>query len=158
MMNGLDFDHTGDEEDILGFNFMHQHEINSLPDTSVLIDTGSTVSVFRNKEALRNITKSATALRAHTNGGFQDSVLQGDLPGFFKVWYNPHCMVNILAWSDVRKKFRITADTSLEPAIWPREWRTHQVQGIQKWFVFRKHQGDTKEVKHQTPQFCKFDY
>ena len=26
-------------------------------------------------------------------------------------------MVNILAWSDVRKKFRITADTSLEPAI-----------------------------------------
>ena len=26
-------------------------------------------------------------------------------------------MVNILAWSDVRKKFRITADTSLEAAI-----------------------------------------
>ena len=67
-MNGLAFDHTEDEEDTLGFNCMHQHEINSLPDTSVLIDTGSTVSVFKNKEALRNITKSATALRAHTNG------------------------------------------------------------------------------------------
>ena len=117
MINGLEFDHTEDEEDALGFNFMHQQEINSLPNTSVLIDTGSTVSVFKNKEVLRNITKSATALRAHTNGGFQDSVLQGHLPGFFKVWYNPHCMVNILAWSDVRKKFRITADTSLEPAI-----------------------------------------
>ena len=81
------------------------------------MDTGSTVSVFKNKEALRNITKSASALRAHTNGGFQDSVLQGYLPGFFRVWYNPHCMVNILSWSDVRKRFRITADTSLEPAI-----------------------------------------
>ena len=73
--------------------------------------------MFRNKEVLRNITKSASSLRAHTNGGYQDSTLQGHLPGFFKVWYNPHCMVNILAWSDVRKKFRITADTKEEPAI-----------------------------------------
>ena len=117
MISGMEIDQAEEEEDILGFNFMHQQEINSLPHTSVLIDTGSTVSVFKNKEALRNITRSGSALHAHTNGGFQDSVLQGDLPGFFKVWYNPRCMVNILAWSDIRKKFRITADTSLEAAI-----------------------------------------
>ena len=96
---------------------MHQQEINSLPKSSVLINTGSTVSVFKNKEVLRNITKSGSALCTQTNGGFQDSVLQGYLPGFFKVWYNLHCMINILAWSDVREKFRITADTSLEQAI-----------------------------------------
>ena len=79
----MEVNHAEEEEDILGFNFMHQQEINSLPYSSVLIDTGSTVSVFKNKEALRNITRSGSALRAHTNGGFQDSVLQGDLPGFF---------------------------------------------------------------------------
>ena len=112
MMSG-----TETEGDTLSFTFMHQQEINSPPTTSILIDTGSTISVFKNKELLKNVTKSDSSLRAHTNGGFQDSVFQGYLPGFFKVWYNPHCMVNILAWSDVRKKFRITADTSVEPAI-----------------------------------------
>ena len=117
LISGMEINQTEEEEKVLVFNFMHQQDVNSLPRTSDLIATGSTVSVFRNKEALRNITKSRSALRAHTNGGFQDSVLQGDLPGFFKVWYNPRCMVNILAWSDVRKKFRITADTSLETAI-----------------------------------------
>ena len=58
------------EEGTLGFNFMHQEEINSLPSTSVLIDTGSTVSIFNNKEILRNATKNGSALRVHTNGGF----------------------------------------------------------------------------------------
>ena len=86
MINGTEVTPTEEDEDTLGFNFMQQQEITSLPDTSVLIDTGSTVSVFKNKEVLRNITKSASALRAHTNGGFQDSTLQGYLPGFFKVW------------------------------------------------------------------------
>ena len=117
MMSGTEASHEEEEANTLGFTYMHQQEISSPPTTSVLIDTGSTVSVFRNKELLKDITRSDSSLRAHTNGGFQDSVFQGYLPGFFKVWYNPHCMVNILAWSDVRKKFRITADTSLEPAI-----------------------------------------
>ena len=52
MISGMEVNHAEEEEDILGFNFMHQQEINSLPYTSVLIDTRSTVSVFKNKEAL----------------------------------------------------------------------------------------------------------
>ena len=104
MINGAEVVLTEEGEDRLDFNFMQQQDITSLPDTSVLIDTGSTVSVFKSKGALRNITESASPLRALTNGGYQDSTLQGHLPGFFKVWYNPHSMVNILAWSDIRKK------------------------------------------------------
>ena len=103
--------------------------------------------MFRNKGALRNITKSASSLRAHTNGGYQDSTLQGHLPGFFKVWYNPHCMVNILAWSDVRKKFRITADTMEEPAI-----RVHLGNGEQVTFRELKnglYLGDIKEIQQK---------
>ena len=85
MISGTETNHEEGEEDTLGFNFMHQEEINSLPSTSVLIDTGSTVSVFKNKKLLRNVTKSGSALRAHTNRGFQDLVLQDNLPGFVKV-------------------------------------------------------------------------
>ena len=104
MINGTEVTPTEEEEDKLGFNFMQQQDTTSLPNTSVLIDTGSNVLVFKNKQALRNITQSNSGVRAHTNGGYQDSTLQGYLPGFFKVWYNPRCMVNILAWSDIRKK------------------------------------------------------
>ena len=127
MINGTEMAPTEEEEDRLGFNFMQQQETTSLPDTSVLIDTGSNVSVFKNKQVLRNITKRESALRAHTNGGFQDSTLQGYLPGFFKVWYNLRCMVNILAWSDVRKKFRMTADTKEEPAIRVHLWNGEHI-------------------------------
>jgi hypothetical protein len=61
---------------------------------------------------LINIQKSEKTLRAYTNGGHQDFTETADLPGFFKVWYNPLSMVNILSWADVRKRFCITADTN----------------------------------------------
>ena len=50
-------------------------------------------------------------MRALTNGGYQDSDHQGILPSFPPVWVNENSRVKILAWSDVRKKFRITANT-----------------------------------------------
>ena len=75
MISGTEIYHAEEDKDALGFNFMHQQEINSLTNTCVLIGTGSTVSFFKNKEVLRNITRSGSALRAHTNGGFQDLVL-----------------------------------------------------------------------------------
>ena len=37
-----------------------------------LIDTGSTVSVFKNKSYLSNIKKAPVKLRAFSNGGWQD--------------------------------------------------------------------------------------
>ena len=81
-------------------------------DTNILLDKGSTFSVFKNHEMVLNIRKSPHVLKAHTNGGRQDSVQMADVPGFFTVWFNPKSMINILAKSDVCNKFRITADTS----------------------------------------------
>ena len=79
--------------------------------TDILLDTGSTFSVFKNPEMVLNIRDSPHKLKAYTNGGRHDSVQIMDLPGFFTVWFNPSSMINILAWSDVRGKYRITADT-----------------------------------------------
>ena len=42
----------------------------------------------------------------------------------FDVWYNPESMLNILAFSDVRKHFRVTMDTSVENKI-----RVHTKEG-----------------------------
>ena len=86
-------------------------------ESNILIDTGSTLSVFNNSKMLINIRRSRTRMRAYTNDGYQDSVYKGDFPGFFTVWYNPASMMNILAWRDVRRRFRITVDTDVDNGI-----------------------------------------
>ena len=79
--------------------------------TSILIDTGSTFSVFNNPKKLLNIRTSGKTLKAYTNDGRQDSKMIGDLPQFFPVWYNPKSMINILSWAHICDKYSITADT-----------------------------------------------
>ena len=49
---------------------------------SVLIDTGSTCSVFNCKKIIANIQRINKTLRAYTDGGYHDSNLMGELPGF----------------------------------------------------------------------------
>ena len=73
--------------------------------------------MVRNEEMLLNIRDSAKTLRAVSNLGSQDHNQVGDLPGFFTVWYNPESKLNILAWTDVRKRFRIMSDTSVSNSI-----------------------------------------
>ena len=60
---------------------------------------------------LTDVKKVSTTMRALTNSGYQDSDHKGILPGFSPVWVNKQSRLNILTWCDVRKKFRITADT-----------------------------------------------
>ena len=52
-------------------------------DTDTLLDTGSTMSVFKNKKMLLNVRRSKRALRAYSNGGFQDLDTEGDFPEMF---------------------------------------------------------------------------
>jgi hypothetical protein len=61
------------------------HEID--PDW-ILLDSQSTISVFKNASMLTDIRHSGRVLRAVTNGGHQDSILVGDFPNFGEVWFN----------------------------------------------------------------------
>jgi hypothetical protein len=122
-INAVKIKHEESDDDSVIVSFQclqkgeHSVNLDSCDDNSILIDTGSTCSVFKNRKMLMNLRKSAKTLRAYTNGGHQDSTEVADLPGFFEVWYNKNSMVNILAWSDVRKHFRITANTPRENTI-----------------------------------------
>ena len=82
-----------------------------------LLDSQSTVSVFKNPAMLANIRRSPHVLRALTNGGHQDSNLIGDFPNLGPVWYNSESLANILSLSDVRKVCRVTMDTGKESAL-----------------------------------------
>ena len=91
-----------------------EHEID--PDW-ILLDSQSTISVFKNASMLTNIRKSGRVLRAITNGGHQDSTLVGDFPNLGEVWFNRNSIANILSLAEVRKVCRITMDTLDEPAL-----------------------------------------
>ncbi|KAI2494383.1 hypothetical protein MHU86_20155 [Fragilaria crotonensis] len=90
----------------------HEHVID--PDW-ILLDSQSTMSVFRNAKMLRNIRHSGRVLRALTNGGYQDSTMIGDFPNLGEVWFNKQSIANILSLAEVRKVCRVTMDTSDEP-------------------------------------------
>ena len=111
-----DFADDSDDSLIVSFQFL-MGRYDNYEDTDILLDTGSTCSVVKNPKMLLNIGDRGRKLRAYTNGGHQDSNEEGDLPGFFRVWYNPRSMLNILSFRDVRKRFRVTVDTSVENAI-----------------------------------------
>ena len=84
----------------------------------ILLDSQSTISVFKNNEMLTNVRRSPYTLRAITSGGHQDSEMVGDFPNLGQVvWYNPASIANILSLADVSKVCRVTMDTTKERAM-----------------------------------------
>jgi hypothetical protein len=90
----------------------------------ILLDSQSTISVFKNAAMLSNIRRSPHVLRALTNGGHQDSEMIRDFPNLGPIWYNKASIANILSLAEVRKVCRITMDTSAAAEI-----RVHRVDG-----------------------------
>ncbi|KAI2513612.1 hypothetical protein MHU86_752 [Fragilaria crotonensis] len=76
--------------------------------TWILLDSQSTISVFKNANMLTNIRRGEHVLRALTNGGHQDSSMVGDFPNLGEVWYNKASIANILSLAEVRKVCRVT--------------------------------------------------
>ena len=105
------------------FTFLHfdccfsQSRHVAIPDSWVLLDSQSTVSVFRNATLLQNIRPAASPLTVYTNGGSQISRLVGDIPNFGEVWFNPQSLANILSLAAVRQRCRVTMDTAGASAI-----------------------------------------
>jgi hypothetical protein len=64
-----------------------------------------------------NIRVSPQEVCARTNGGEQVSTHIADFKNLGTVWYNPKSIANILSLSEVRKKCRVTMDTSSESAM-----------------------------------------
>ena len=86
----------------------------------ILLDSESTVCTFHNRKLLKNIRvhSGGKSAEVHTNGGTQTSVLVADYTTLdIPVWLNDESLANILSLAVVRKKFRVTMDTDIMPAI-----------------------------------------
>jgi hypothetical protein len=88
----------------------HQRSRNITPDTWILLDSQSTVSVLKNWHLLSNIRASDSPLCIHT-GGVQFSSQVGTVKTIGEVWFNPDSLANIMPMAKVSEVCRITMDT-----------------------------------------------
>jgi hypothetical protein len=89
-----------------------------IPEHYVLLDSDSTVSIFRSAGFLTNIRDADEPLCLESNGSGRLMTYQvGDLKHFGTVWYNPNAIANILSLAEVRRVRRVTMDTSQQPAF-----------------------------------------
>lgn len=144
-----DISTAGDDsivERILGFSFA-QAVKDIIPDSWVLLDSQSTVSVFKNDKLLRDIRPSESELKVFTNGGTQVSNQVGDIENFGTVWYNPGSLANILSLAEVRRVCRITMDTDVEAAITvhKKDGTTMKFVEYLNGFVFLRHERKDEE-------------
>ena len=88
-----------------------------IPNTWVLLDSQSTVSVFNNPLLVRNIRESGNVLEVVTNGGIQKSTQIADIPNFGTVWFNPKSIANILSLAEVCDICKVTMNSEIEQAL-----------------------------------------
>jgi hypothetical protein len=79
---------------------------------SILLDNGSTLSLFGSPNMVKNIRESKTTLELARNAKTTKQI--ADVPGFNPVWYDETAIANIFGLSDLKKKHRITFDSEKE--------------------------------------------
>ena len=101
-----------EEEYVSNFVFLKNYaRFNHIPSTWVLLDSCSTVSLFKSEQYVTNIRKGSRILKALTNSGQQLSTYIADTKYFGQVWFNEESLANIFSLADVCKYARVTMDS-----------------------------------------------
>jgi len=117
--NTSDEEEDSSDDDNYKFAFL-QHDVTcsiqdeaAIPKTWILLDSQSTVYVFSNPRLLTNIPDAKRSLTLYCNTGKAIITKKGDLKGYGMVWFYPEGIANILSLGNVKKKHRVTYDSTL---------------------------------------------
>ena len=95
---------------------LNQNEYQDLTNT-ILLDNGSSTSIFANPRMVKDITTTDTPLQLITNGGEVTTDQKATVPGFGEVWYDTQSIANIFSFAELKDKHRITYDSNSEDAF-----------------------------------------
>ena len=86
------------------------NKFNGLKDV-ILLDTGSSIeATFMNPDFVQDIRPAKKILKMATNAGTKKITMEGDVPGFGEVCYDPSQMANIIGFRHLAMKHDVTYD------------------------------------------------
>ena len=101
-------DESSDEEDSSKDHDLSAQECFAQPKRStkknndeVLLDSGSTISIFKDKHLVENIRTAKNKLMLYTNAGKKIISKEADIPGYGSVFYDKEAITNIFALKDL---------------------------------------------------------
>ena len=86
-------------------------------DRSILLDNGSSMSIYHDCELVSGIRKAKRPIKIATNAGSRAVYNEADVKGFGTVWYDDNAIANIFALRDIKKRHRVTYDSDKEDAF-----------------------------------------
>ena len=92
-------------------------DISSKMKDDIILDNGSTLSIFANPELVEGIRKSKSTLEMATIAGTWLTNQKANIPGFGTVWYDEGAIANIFSFTELVDKHRNTFDSSVENAF-----------------------------------------
>ena len=104
MFNKADYERFAFVQDV---TWQHVEQAGIL-DSSILLDSQSTVDVFMKKNLLNNIHDVKKTLSFHCNTGVTTLSKMGYLPGYGTVCFYEYGIANILSLNNVKKKYHMT--------------------------------------------------
>ena len=104
-----------EEDEEIEFTY-HQVEKGDEWDYRILIDSQSTINIFKNKELLKNIQPSRKGCKIQCNTGMVEVKMKG-MFGETPVWYHPDGVANILSLKSLKEKHHVTYDSQDEGGV-----------------------------------------
>ena len=89
-------------------------DISSKMKDDIILNNGSTLSIFGNPELVEGIQKSKSTLEMATNAGMRLTNQEANVPGFGTIWYDEGAIANIFSFAELVDKHRITFNLSTE--------------------------------------------
>jgi hypothetical protein len=84
---------------------------------SILLENGSTLSLFGKPKMVINSRESKTTLELATNTGTRTTKKITGVPGYGTVWYDKNVIANKFGFSELKKKHRVIYDSEKEDAF-----------------------------------------
>ena len=82
--------------------FVHmQEQAKEEKEPDILMDCGSTISLFRDKQFLKGLREAKRNLKMNTNAGSKWISQEGNVPGYGPVYYDGQAISNLFSMSEV---------------------------------------------------------
>ena len=78
-------------------------DISSKMKDDIILNNGSTLSIFANPELVEGIRKSKSTLEMATNAGMRLTNQEANVPGFGTIWYDEGAIANIFSFAELHR-------------------------------------------------------